>query len=226
MNYKKCRVKKTYFTINNYQIEIQWKKKQNRKRQAPTLASAPVPHRHWRHCRRLRQRRRRVAQLDLREGDTVAATSWLGNPPPEPSAQKRRKPVGNTMPDIVSREPAETPDARLEFAPIVDAAEALVQHNAGTPHYSTWLVLFFLLVSDKLRRLVLRGTPAHVAEPYFEGFDQRISAYVCGVISYAPKGEEKRSKSGKVLSSAVSPIEAVASEWGVFETIVRAVQRT
>ena len=75
-------------------------------------------------------------------------------------------------------------------------------------------MLFFLLVSDKLRRLVLRGTPAHVAEPYFDGFDQRISAYVCGVISYAPKGEEKRSKSGKVLSSAVSPIEAVAAEWG------------
>lgn len=168
----------------------------------------------------------RQGMLDLRAGDTVAATDWLGNPPPVPSAQKRRKPVGNTLPDIVSREPAETPDARLEFAALVDAAEALVQQNAATPHYSTWLVLFFLLVSDKLRRLVLSGTPAHVAEPYFDGFDQRISAYVCGVISYAPKGEEKRSKSGKVLSSAVSPIEAVAAEWGVFETIVRGVQRT
>ena len=66
---------------------------------------------------------------------------------------------------------------------------------------------------------MLRGTPAHVADPYFEGFDQRISAYVCGVISYAPKGEEKRSKSGKVLSSAVSPIEAVASEWGVLRQL-------
>lgn len=167
----------------------------------------------------------RQGMLDLREGDGIEALGWLGTPPPAQSAQKRRKPVGNTLPDLVSRS-ADTEEeaARLEFAPIVDAAEALIQGNASSNHYSTWMVLFFLLVSDKLRKIVLRGTPPHVAEPYFEMFDNRISAYVCGVISYAPRGEEKRTKSGKVLSSAVSPIEAVASEWLFFEQIVRSVQ--
>lgn len=167
----------------------------------------------------------RQGMLDLREGDSVAATGWLGNPPPPASAQKRRKPVGNTLPDIASRgTPAEDTEARLEFAPVVDAAEAMISENAASPHYSTWCILFFLLVSTTLRNIVLRGTPAHVAGPYFENFDQRISAYVCGVISYTPKGEEKRTKSGKVLSSAISPVEAVAAEWLFFESIVRAVQ--
>ena len=50
-----------------------------------------------------------------------------------------------------------TPNTLLVYARSSDAAGALGQHNAGTPHYSTWRVLFSLLVSDKLRRLVLRG---------------------------------------------------------------------
>lgn len=182
----------------------------------------------------------RLGMVDLREGDAVPRRDWLGNPPPEPTAAKRRKPVGNTMPDILSR--ADDEDGAgdeagagagagaesgggdaLSFAPIVDAAEAMIQDSAATPHCSTWFVLFFLLMSDSLRGIVLRGTPPHIAGPYFEDFDSRVSGHICGRIAYSSKETaEKRSKSGRVLQSAVSPVEAVAAEWSYFEAIVRA----
>jgi hypothetical protein len=178
----------------------------------------------------------RLGMVDLREGDAVPRRDWLGNPPPEPTAAKRRKPVGNTLPDILSRaddgDGDETENAgagagagatTLAFAPIVDAAEAMIQDSAPSPHCSTWFVLFFLLVSDSLRGVVLRGTPPHIAGPYFEGFDDRVSGHICGRIAYSSKETaEKRSKSGRVLQSAVSPVEAVAAEWSHFEAIVRA----
>ena len=180
----------------------------------------------------------RLGMLDLREGDAVPRRDWLGNPPPEPTAAKRRKPVGNTLPDILSRADDEDKDgndagvdadagagagAALTFAPIVDAAEAMLQNSATTPHCSTWFVLFFLLMSDSLRGVVLRGTPPHIAGPYFERFDDRVSGHICGRIAYSSKETaEKRSKSGRVLQSAVSPVEAVAAEWSHFEAIVRA----
>ena len=184
----------------------------------------------------------RLGMLDLREGDAVPRRDWLGNPPPEPTAAKRRKPVGNTLPDILSRADDEDGDgagvdagvdadagagagagAALTFAPIVDAAEAMLQNSATTPHCSTWFVLFFLLMSDSLRGVVLRGTPPHIAGPFFEGFDDRVSGHICGRIAYSSKETaEKRSKSGRVLQSAVSPVEAVAAEWSHFEAIVRA----
>ena len=184
----------------------------------------------------------RLGMVDLREGDAVPRRDWLGNPPPEPTAAKRRKPVGNTMPDILSRADDEDEDGAgdgagagagagsesgggdaLSFAPIVDAAEAMIQDSAATPHCSTWFVLFFLLMSDSLRGIVLRGTPPHIAGPYFEDFDSRVSGHICGRIAYSSKETaEKRSKSGRVLQSAVSPVEAVAAEWSYFEAIVRA----
>ena len=178
----------------------------------------------------------RLGMVDLREGDAVPRRDWLGNPPPEPTAAKRRKPVGNTLPDILSRADDEDGDGdgpgagaeagggdALSFAPIVDAAEAMIQDSAATPHCSTWFVLFFLLMSDSLRGIVLRGTPPHIAGPYFEDFDNRVSGHICGRIAYSSKETaEKRSKSGRVLQSAVSPVEAVAAEWSYFEAIVRA----
>jgi hypothetical protein len=188
----------------------------------------------------------RLGMVDLREGDAVPRRDWLGNPPPEPTAAKRRKPVGNTLPDILSRADDGDGDGgggrdgdgdgdggrdggrdgggdALSFAPIVDAAEAMIQDSAATPHCSTWFVLFFLLMSDSLRGIVLRGTPPHIAGPYFEDFDSRVSAHICGRIAYSSKETaEKRSKSGRVLQSAVSPVEAVAAEWSYFEAIVRA----
>lgn len=176
-----------------------------------------------------------IGMKDLREGDGIPETDWLGNPPPASSAGKRRKPVGNTLPDILRIADAEDGDeaeeAKLLFAPAVDVAEGLLQQTAAGgaagagPHLSTWLVLFFLLASDRLRDYVMRGTPPHIAGPYFEGFESRISTHICGEIVYTPKAKadsaEKRAKSGSVIRSAVSPAEAVASEWLFLDSIIR-----
>lgn len=173
-----------------------------------------------------------MGMRDLRHADTVPATDWLGNPPPASSASKRRKPVGNTLPDLlinadVKAEGGEgDEEEQLRFAPVVDAAEALIQQNATSAHLSTWLVLYFLLASDTLRDHVCRGTPANVAHAYFEGFETRMSRHVCGSICYTPKGADKRAKSGKVLQSAISPIEAVASEWLLLDSIIERLART
>ena len=160
---------------------------------------------------------------DLREGDEVPETDWLGNPPPVSSAGKRRRPVGNTLPDLLLRADADADEApEALFAPVVDAAEGLLQQTGEYGlHLSTWLVLFFLLTSETLRGYVMRGTPPAVAGSYFEGFEARISTHVCGTIAYTPRGAEKRAKSGRVLRSAVSPVEAVAAEWMFLDSIIR-----
>ena len=170
----------------------------------------------------------RAGMLDLRAGDAVAERDWLGNllPVVAPgSASRRRKPVSNTLPDILSRADAEDESragaaAGVVFAPVVDAAEQLL---AGTPgrHLPTWLVLYFLLASDRLREMVLRGTDPQIAEAYFDGFERRISTYICGTITYQATSRDVRAKSGKILRSAVSPVEAVAREWHHLEEIVR-----
>ena len=166
-----------------------------------------------------------LGHRDLREGDEVEETDWLGNPPPASSAGKRRKPVGNTLPDLLMRADADEHDGAVGealFAPVVDAAEGLLQQTtAYSLHLSTWLVLFFLLVSPTLRGYVMRGTRPAIAAAYFEGFEARISTHVCGTIAYTPRGEEKRAKSGSVLCSAISPVEAVAAEWAHLDSLVR-----
>jgi len=173
----------------------------------------------------------RAGMLDLRTGDAVPQRDWLGNLVPDGggagSAARRRKPVSNTLPDILARADAEAepgPEAAAAsgavFGPIVDAAEQLLGATPGR-HLSTWLVLFFLLASDHLKQMVLRGTDPRIAEAYFDGFDTRISTYICGKISYEPRSREARAKSGKILQSAVSPVEAVAREWHHLEEIVR-----
>ena len=173
-----------------------------------------------------------LGMRDLRHADTIPETDWLGNPPPVSSASKRRKPVGNTLPDLLIRADTEAEgdegdeEEQLRFAPVVDAAEALIQQNAESPHLSTWLVLFFLLCSDTLKDYVCRGTPAHVAFAYFETFETRMSRHACGTICYTPKGADKRAKSGKVLQSAISPIEAVASEWLYLDSIIERLARS
>ncbi len=164
-----------------------------------------------------------LAMRDLRHADSVQATDWLGNPPPPPSGSKRRRPVGNTLPDLLMTADAEdgtAEDNQPLFAPLVDAAEALIQENAETPHMSTWMVLYFLLVCDSLKEHVCRGTPPNVAHVYFQDFDARISRHVCGSICYTPKGGDKRAKSGNVLKSAISPVEAVAVEWLYLDSII------
>jgi hypothetical protein len=169
-----------------------------------------------------------AGMLDLRVGDTVEERDWLGNPITEPvgTATRRRKPVTNTLPDILIRADALADDGPAApgvlFAPLVDAAEQMI---AGAPeatrHCSTWLILFLLLASDNLKTMVRRGTVPHIAEAYLEGFDERISTYVCGKISYAPRTRDARAKSGKILETAVSPTEAVCREWHYLEGILR-----
>ena len=173
-----------------------------------------------------------IGMRDLREGDEIPEADWLGNPPPKSSAGTRRKPVGNTLPDILrvgdAADGDESSDAKLLFASAVDAAEGLLQQTATSSAgslLSTWLVLFFLLASDRLRDYVLLGTPPHISGPWFEGFEQRISTHICGEISYTPKAKadsaEKRAKSGSVIRSAISPAEAVVAERLLLDSIIR-----
>ena len=97
----------------------------------------------------------RQGMLDLRAGDTVAATNWLGNPPPF----RRRKSAGGrsaTRCRTLCREPAETPTPpRVCGACRRGRGAAGPTKRRNTPLLD--LARAFLLVSDKLRRLVLHG---------------------------------------------------------------------
>lgn len=162
---------------------------------------------------------------DLRKGDSVELLDWLGNPMPElvSTGTKRRKPVSNTLPDVLSQvtETSTGPlGGDINFATLVDEAESLIAASS-TRHLSTWFVLFFLLSSDTLRDMVRRGTQPQIADAYLETFETRMSCYVSGRISYEPRSKEARAKSGKLLQSAVSPAEAVAHEWNYIHEIVR-----
>ena len=171
----------------------------------------------------------RTGMTDLRKADSIEQRDWLGNPMPDlvSTGTKRRKPVSNTLPDVLSQV-TETTTAPLggdiHFGQVVDEAESLIAASS-TRHLSTWFVLFFLLSSDTLRDMVRRGTQPAIADAYFETFETRMSCYISGRISYEPRSKEARAKSGKLLQSAVSPAEAVVLEWNHLQEIVRRVHQ-
>lgn len=164
----------------------------------------------------------RLGMLDLRAGDAVPELDWLGNPISQTVSSKRRKPVTNTLPDILARADAEDGPAEepgVEFGPLVDTAERMVVENGLV--WTTWLVLFLIMATDRLKDMIRRGTRPDIAEMYLEGFDDRIGVYICGKISYAPRTRDQRSKSGKVISAAIPPSVAVAEEWAYLDSVVR-----